>query len=1187
MANLHVLLLGRFGIAADDGPFDLQPALARLVAYLALAGGRPVPGPRAAGAFWPDLPEQRARANLSTVAWRLRSVLAARGLPPDIVQSSGASLRLDPDRCEVDVEHVRRHALTPGGGPYSLETLSRAAGAVRLYRGDLLEDWDAEWCDLERESLRRTHMSTLRALAEAFERRGRLDQALRYARQAADVEPFDEAVQRALMRLLVLSGDRAAAVHQFNRFARRVRSELGTEPDDETLALAAEIKAGAGSRPLPRGPWVSSDLLVRPERAPFVGRLQQRETITALLDTAAAGTGGGLLLIGEAGTGKSRLVEWAMEEWAARGGSGARGRCVEFNEPVPYQPVLDALSAHVETRDMAEFITEHGQAFSELPIGPGGTDLSRGDEPRSSAWPAGTLRLFHRFCARLESVSRSRPLLMVIEDLQWADAGTVDILAYLLERARTMRLAVLLTSRPVQGRGRRTSGTERLSRYCAGTLRLDPMGEDVMVEFVRALLGGDQVPPHLARWLYAETEGNPLFVIETLRLLQQQGRLTPFEPGRLPDLEDGAHPGATPIPDGVRSIVRQRLALLEASPLRVAEIASVLGRAFDEDLLAMVSGIGHNRLSRAVADLLQAGIFEREQAGYRFSHDKIRAVCYENLPARVRRSVHVRAAAALAQMPEIPTQRLAWHRFCAGQWHLAAASWTTAGDRAREIHAHQEALRAYRHAVLCVRRDATRSAGERDLEEFRLLVKTDEVLATLGRQQERRLLLERMGALCRRARQAWIEAAWLLRRAFFEEHAANFTLAYQLARRAWCLARTDGDGKTEVEALRLVAWALNRSGRHGRSLTVSRLALRKAGHAPSAAKAAVLQEAAIVHIKLSDFTSAMSYLETARRTMIDLGYADENPHILSIEGVAHKWLGDLASSRLRLTRAMRAADQIGDVVSAARTTFQLATLDALEGQLGDALRKLRKAITASRSAGYARTYISCLNEIANGVGRLIGNHRWAWDASERALRLAHTGASKLLVAVCRDSQAQLLLDLGRPEAAMTAVGEVFQLLERGDGSIGPGQEHLTRRGAAQIALGHLKQAVADLELARQAQAQTGDRLVLVDTLTHLALAHAGLGESGRALAASEEALRLLEEIGYANYQPQRIFWHHYRILEMLDRTPRLEYLERAVGFITAQAATLSRAQARRLREAVCLNRDILEAWNRVRPPVHT
>ncbi len=127
-----------------------------------------------------------------------------------------------------------------------------------------------------------------------------------------------------------------------------------------------------------------------------------------------------------------------------------------------------------------------------------------------------------------------------------------------------------------------------------------------------------------------------------------------------------------------------------------------------------------------------------------------------------------------------------------------------------------------------------------------------------------------------------------------------------------------------------------------------------------------------------------------------------------------------------------------------------------------------------------------------------------------------------------------------------------------------------------------EQAITDLEAAKRGQIQAGERLLLPDTLTHLALAYAQSGDVGRALENSDASLRLLAEIGHANHQPQRIFWHHYLILEMFNREPRLPYLKRAVEFIDAQAATLSKAQQRRFRREVRLNREILEAWERRR-----
>ncbi|MDR7522176.1 MAG: BTAD domain-containing putative transcriptional regulator [Armatimonadota bacterium] len=1183
MARLQIGLFGRFTVAIEERPIKLQTAAARLLAYLALAGERPVSRGRIAGSLWPELTEGRARSNLSTVSWRLRSELLDQGFTGDVISASGTLLCLKMASCDVDVEQFRQSALVPRAEGYPLEALSRAVGALRLYRGDLLEDWDAEWCNVERENLRRRYFDTLRALTDAFEQRGRLDHAVLYARMAAGAEPLDESAQRTLIRLLFLTGDKASAVNQFNKFAKLVRSELGTEPDEETLALFHEMLSSYRTQRSPYRFQAGRDLSVRTEKVPLLGRVEPRRQIGTFLDAAYAGNGGGFLLLGEAGIGKSKLAEWAMEEWAARGGSSVLGRCMEFNEPVPYQPLLDALAAYIEAADLTAFIGEGNSVLSALRMGNGESDRAFGQTSRPAAWPTGKLRLFRWLRGRLEEVSRSRPLLMVLEDLQWADKGTLDFLTYLLGGAGTMPLAVVLTSRPAHHPPKSRLGTQRLGRYCSGTIHLGPLSREETFQLVRSLVEDWQISHDVADWLYRETEGNPLFVIETLRLLQQQDKFESLARGRLFDAARGDDLSVSfEIPDGVRSAVRQRLDMLDATALLIAEIASVLGRSVDEELLAMVSGTGPNRLSRAIAHLLRVGVFEREKAGYRFSHDKIRAVCYESLPARARRTYHARAAAALAQMPEVPAQRLAWHQTCAGQWHLASATWAAAGESAVEIHAYDEALRAYRHAISCVRRDTTRSAQERNLEETRLLCRIDEVLAVTGRPAERRIVLEQMALASRRACRAHAQALWFIRRALFEEHEANFLTAARLARKAWCIARDEGDSLTEVEALRIIAWALNRQGRHVRSLAVSSLAFRKAGSHSSTSKAAILQEAAVVRIKLNDYALALSYLESARRILTDLGHEDDHPLILATEAVVHKWSGDLASCRSCLTRAIQSAEQIGDAVTAARVSFQLVTVDALEGRLGDSLRRLRKAIVASRSAGYQRTGISCLNEVANGIGRLIGNYRWAWDASARALRMAHAAGNDLLTAVCRDSQAQLLMEEGRTAEALSAIDEVLGLLERTHTSLGPSQESLARRGAILLQMGNLPQAIADLERARRTQTETGDRLVLVDTLTYLALAYAKRGDADRGLATSEEALRLLEQIGFANYQPQRIFWHHYLILEMLDRQPCLDYLRRAVEFIEAQALTLSRAQAWRLRTRVPLNREILAAWERHR-----
>jgi len=1177
VAILRATLLGRFAVVSASGSLSIQMSLARLHAYLALSNGEMLPRSKVAGTLWPDLSEGRARANLSTVTWRLRTAILRSGGPATALDTRHDSIGLRASVCEVDVDVFRRESLAPGAFPYSLDRLARAAKAVEVYKGDLLEDWDEEWCFLEREQLRHRCIATLRALCSGFERLHRSDLALRFARQAAAMDPLNEVAQRSLMRLLANNGDRASAVVQFNRFAALASSELAVEPGTETIALVARIKSSR--KTIASGVVEEAfEPLNVAEKVPLVGRAGERQKLGAFLDAALAGGGGGLLMVGDAGIGKTRLGEWAAEEWAARGGIVAVGRCIEFNAPVPYQPILDSLDSALEFQGVTRVGGEQkaGPLTSALPLA---MTVSQEVNDRGQSRPAGKLRMFSQIRTRLAEASRQTPLLLVIEDLQWADSGSVDLLAFLLGRTAALRLAILLTSRPGVTSAQRAN-VEMLSRVCATTMALAPLDGPDTCELVLSLLSFDDVPRSFLQWLQEETEGNPLFIIETLRLLQQQGATYRDTHDLVQKLDRDARPGGgSSIPSGIRSAIQQRLRLIATGSLRIASIASVLGRSFDEELLAMIVGVNPNRLSRAVSDLLRAGVLGREASGYRFTHDKIRAICYEDLSVRTRQIYHARAASALVQIPGTPLQQLAWHQFCAAQWSLAASSWSEAAGHARMVYAYDDALRAYRQAVYCVRRDGTQREPAKIVAEIELLLELEDVLAVLGRPRERRAILARIGRLSQRTGGAFGQSTWFARQSRLEEHVGSFRLAATLARRAWAVARSAGERTNQAESLRILAWALNRMGKYRRSLAISRLALRKLSPEASPVVVTTLWQAAASCIWLGDHGAASSFLGRARVISAELGLPSEDPLILSTQAVLDKWSGNTRSSRVGLLKALKFGEEASDPRIIARAVGSLAMLDALEGKLGDAILRLRRAILTIRSTAQARLEVSCLNEVANGVGRLLGNYRWAWNASNHALRLSRSSASKIMIAMCRDTQAQLLIEESHLDEAKAATEEALRSLAA-EGCYATYPDPLARSGAVCLLLGDVPEAISALEAARDICIRTGERLQLVDTLTFLALAYARQGEADRALATSEEAIRLLTEIHCANLQPQRIFWHHFLILEQFNREPRVDYLRRAVALIDERGATLSRAQRRRFRQDVALNRDILDAWER-------
>lgn len=1175
--RLKISMLGRFSLSFGGRSIRLGRAPAQCMAFLALHYGRSVGRSRVAGALWPDLSEGRARADLSTAIWRVRQALGESPEARRVLVASGDSLALGDEHCDVDV--VQFHRGLPTRLLREPLALERAIAALDLYRGDLLEEWDVEWCRHERERLRRAYVEGLMAVAEVFDQRGRVDLAVRYARTACEKEPLDEDAQRLLIELLLRSGNRSSALAQFRRFSELTKAEFGVRPDERTLAL---IRDGQ----LDRGQATAAALirrfpgLVDPDRIPLIGRREEQLQARAFIEAALAGRGSLILIEGEAGVGKSRLARWIVDEWISRGGTVCVGRCVGLSEPVPYQSLMDALEERVDFQNLLQLVAG----------GPGDPAPSAVQvrESRSEEVPPGKdngidasrFQFFGLLGSRIGQLARAKPLLIAIEDVQWADAGTLDFVTYLTGRAAALPLGILVTRQTAAGRDLARSDQVGLASLAARTTTLGPLPKRQTAELVAVLLGHQGITEELHDWVFRETEGNPLFIVETLRLLEQQGLIAE---GTGSAVRAGGIPAAAGdrglMPGRVRSILQQRFAFLSPDALTVAEAASALGRGFDAELLSTVVRMRPSRLSKALGGLEASGILARDGDVYRFSHEKIRMLCYEGIPTRQRRAYHARSAAALRDRTDVPIQQVAWHQEAAGEWADAVDSWTRAGDRAYEMFAHPEAWRAYERALVCLRRDAPAADGVQHDREIALLGKCDLALARLGRPIDRRRVLARLLDLCVPAVGGEPRAVCLLRVADLEDHVGDFDRARRAALAAWGIARGASLRRLEVEALKVLSWELSRAGRMSRALAVSRLALRKCPATETSIRGEVLTQMALARIKLADYPGASDAIAQARTLFVSAGRLDDHPYLSGAEAFVQKWTGDLRGARSSLMRMRTTYYNRGDQVGVARADLQLAGLDAFEGLLADALRGFRRALLIARDARFVRLVVTCLNEMAYGVARQMGSYDLAWGAATHALELAGAFHNSHLNAIILDSQAQLLIDRGRLQEAFDLTANAIGLLQARFSRTSEYYEAVTRRGSILLGLGGHAAAIRDLEQAREARVRIGENLLLADTLSYLAMAYAGVGETDKAADVSAEALRVLASVGFANHHPQRIFWHHYHILGLAGVQERVHYLNRAVEFIERQAATLSAAQQRRLRYGVPLNQTILRAWH--------
>ena len=431
---LEVRLLGRLSAVVDGRPVEL-PADARareLLARLALS-----PGPHSrsalAGRLRPDVSEDSARKTLRNALYELRRALGRAGR--DAVVATGERVGLS-DSVRVDVWEFRR-CLADG----DLEAAAEAG------RGELLDGFDGDWALRARDEHAADLAGVLGTLAARAEDAGDLPAAVAWTRRRLDVEPLAEAAYRELIRLLALDGDRPAALAVARAMSERLRSQLGIPPSAATRALVEDIRHGRIARPAAAVAAASAPSLPaalaaaeHPEgRGPALARLEQ-----AWAD-AVSGARRFALVTGEPGIGKTTLAGELARRAHAQGGAVLLGRSDE-HALVPFQPWIEALEHILEALPAAavdHWLTAHDGPLARLLPTRSPAQASVGDHRERYL-------AFELVRALLDDVAEQWPVLLVLEDVHWADVDSLSLLRHLARSAPHRRLLALLCARPAE-----------------------------------------------------------------------------------------------------------------------------------------------------------------------------------------------------------------------------------------------------------------------------------------------------------------------------------------------------------------------------------------------------------------------------------------------------------------------------------------------------------------------------------------------------------------------------------------------------------------------------------------------------------------------------------------------------------------------------------------------------------------
>jgi len=632
-----------------------------LLGYLLLHRDAPQPRQRLAFLLWPGSTERQAQTNLRKVLHNLRRALPGADR---LIEIGPRTLRWRADApLWLDVEHFER-ALAEG----------RLEEAVETYAGELLEGRYDEWLVDERERLAGLHLEALERLARQHEQGRRWPEAIRCAERLVADDPLREESHRLLIQLCHASGDRARAVRAYHVCATTLERELGIEPSAETRAiyesLVVAAPAGADTReaaPASRAP-ASAARTTAPSTSPFVGRADEQARLAAVWRSAASGPAHLVLVTGEAGVGKTRLIE---ELRAHAGAVTVEARAYPAEGPLAYGVATEWLRSGPVAARLSRlgrpYLTELARLLPEL----------ASHVPPPEPLPIAELRrrLFGAIARAV--LAAGAPLLLIADDVQWADAQSLRVIHYLLRTAPSARLLVAATARreeldeghPLAGLA---TGLQALGSF--SEIELGRLGRGDTALLAERITGAPLDAAELER-LYDDSEGNPLFVVEALQ----------------PD---------APAAPKVQAVIAGRLARLSPPAAALAGVAAAIGRAFTADVLAAGTGLNDQVFVSALDELWRRGIVRAHgPSAYDFSHGRIRDAAYATLSPPRRRQAHLAVAQALERSEDAAPAVLALHYENAGATAEAVRWYERAAEAAQWLHAHAEAVHALERAL--------------------------------------------------------------------------------------------------------------------------------------------------------------------------------------------------------------------------------------------------------------------------------------------------------------------------------------------------------------------------------------------------------------------------------------------------------------------------------------------------------
>jgi predicted ATPase/DNA-binding SARP family transcriptional activator len=1067
-AILRIQVLGQFQVWHQRElliwPTHKSKALFQI---LLIEPGRLIPTDQLMEYLWPDLSIRKAKNNLWVTISQLRHVLEpdlpARAHSAFIIkQGEGYRFNSESDYW-LDCETLATYLTASQSAANLNESIEAWETARILYQGNYMEDAPyAEWVQYPRIQWRRRYEQLLTNLAEAYGQNGSFRHAITHCLEILTLDNTNETVYRLLMRCHASLDERGAALKVYNEAVQILQDEIGVDPMPETIELARQIEQLEGDWRIEIGQTQVS--------SPFVGRRKEIDLFNQLLTQTDTSQGRVLIFTGEPGIGKTRLIQETTRLASRKGFLSLTAQCYQMEKALPYQPLIDLVRQMMEydhswqqlaavwLRELALLVPEMEEtAGVALTIQPPSDELDESHQGRLFQ------AIFHFFANQAD---RHR-LVLVFEDIQWADTATLQCLHYLSRHINQVQIALIFTLREenLSTDADLVDLLHNLRREVhVRSLSLSRLTKEDIKALLKKTVDTASYSDRLGDWLYQETAGHPFYFASLLQSLREEGLLEDAVKTDWQMLT--RNDPSLVLPDAIRDSVLSRLARLSQTEREVLDWMAVYSRSLDFSALQVISNQSHITLLNAVEQLAALQLLEEITGQYDFNHNKIREVVYQELSIARRALYHRQIGTALEKLlPFTDMTAILGYHFERGEENEKALSyWMQAGEHALDTYAYEPAVNHFERALALTNQPAAQMDAYLDLGRTHMLLDDPKTAADVFQQG--------------------------LHLAKYHSDATRRTkLLYSYAQNASRQHRSDG-GKKEVEAALFVAEQAGDDYYLAQSLLLLTEVHESSGDLSSALEmvtraqivsnslndsqleARALVEIGFLHAQRADFDQAAS---AAERGLELLAKADDHNAIAyawNILGRALGGRGDYRQAFDAFQRSQEEAERVGDRYLLAQVFNMRGWLYRELGDYENGLKFDQEGIDFAKQWGKPSPEISaqlnvCLDllhlgdpkqalEFLNKTETRInagefGFHNWRWrlrllhargicfldiddpakalDLAEEGLPLAEMNITRKYVALNYELKGMALAELGKVNEAIVAMEMAVSLAD--------------------------------------------------------------------------------------------------------------------------------------------------------------